>query len=116
MRRFWLILVICFIVIGCEDKDWEEPITVSGVDKTETIDNDDVYNLTISGMNNNVYVSENNRIKNLHISGHNNVVTIGKNTTIETFTISGFDNTVNVPEGSDITFDDSGYDNQLIEQ
>lgn len=116
MKMHWLVLMICFTVIGCDDSDWEEPVTVSGIDQTVTINRGDVYNLKISGINNNVHVSENNKINRLEITGYSNLITIGKNTTIESFDISGSDNTVYVPEDSGISFDDSGSGNQLIEQ
>jgi hypothetical protein len=116
MRILWMMLCICFTLTACNEKDWEQPVEVSGISETVTIDRTDVYNLTISGMNNSVTVGKDNKINNLSITGFNNILTIGKNTTVKNFKISGADNTVYVPLGSGITFEDTGLGNHLIEQ
>jgi len=116
MRSYWGIIGICLVLTACDAKDWEKPVEVKGLGETVTIDRTDVYNLTISGMNNTVTVAENNRIHNLFVTGYNNILTIQTNTTVDSFKVTGADNTIYVPAGSGITFEDSGVGNQLIEQ
>ena len=109
-------VILCLVCTACNEKDWERPVEVAGVGETTTIDRSDVYNLTISGLDNTVTVGEGNEINNLTITGYNNLLTIGRDTTVKRFSVTGADNTVYVPAGSGITFDDSGSGNQLIEQ
>ena len=116
MRSYWVMIVICFMLTACEEKDWEKPVEVKGMGETVTIDRTDVYNLTVSGMNNTVTVGEYNQIHNLFVTGYNNILTIQMYTTVDSFRVSGADNTIYVPAGSGITFIDTGFGNQLIEQ
>ena len=116
MRIYWVIIAMSFIFSACDQNDWERPVEVTGLGETVTIDRSDVYNLTISGLNNSVTVAENNRINHLFITGYNNILTIRGNTSVDDFRISGADNTVYVPLGSGISFEDTGVGNVLIEQ
>jgi hypothetical protein len=116
MKHYVLIMMLSLVMVACNEKDWQQPVEVSGIGETTTIDRDDEYNLAISGLNNTVSVAQDNRIHNLTISGYNNELTIGANTSVDSFWVTGSDNTVYVPAGSGITFEDTGYGNELIEQ
>ena len=116
MKNYWVILVMSIVFSACDQNDWEKPIEVTGLGETVTIDRTDIYNLTISGMNNTVTVAEDNQINNLSITGYNNILTIRQNTSVDDFRVSGADNTVYVPLGSGISFSDTGFGNVLIEQ
>lgn len=116
MKIHWVIIMISVMFTACDQNDWEKPVEVSGLGETVTIDRTDVYNLTISGINNTVTVDEDNQINNLYITGYNNILSIGQNTSVDDFRVSGADNTVYVPLGSGISFSDTGFGNVLIEQ
>ena len=116
MKNLIILIIMCIGLVACNEDDFKIPKTVSGQDETVTIDENSVFNLTISGRNNTITVVDDNQINYLFVSGHNNIINIGKNVTIKSFYISGSDNTVHIPTESGITFDDDGSGNQLIEQ
>jgi hypothetical protein len=90
-------------------------LTISGMDNTLSIqENNAISALEISGMDNTLSIQENNTISAFEISGTGNDVEIKNNTTVSNFTVSGLENTIFVPAGSGITFSDTGLDNTLI--
>lgn len=104
------------MLLACDEKDWERPVSVEGIGETVSIDRTEVYNLSITGINNTVTVLENNRINNLTITGFNNLLTIRNNTSVKRFTMTGADNTVYIPAGSGISVEDTGLGNEVIAQ
>lgn len=120
MQRFILPAIFTLVLAGCGDSITSyfkyKTVTVSDSDTTQVIDENEIFNLTISGSNNNVTIRSGNSIENLLLSGSSNILTIETDTTVADFQVAGDDNTIYVPVGSGISFAESGAGNTLIEQ
>jgi len=130
MKKLLSILFIPFVLIACgggSDKSSDgnnngnvttgdniKSVVLSGVDTTVSVNENEVFNISIDGIGNVITISSGSKIKNLEVTGNENQIFILENTTIETLTLVGIDNTVFIPLGSQISISsDSGIGNEL---
>jgi hypothetical protein len=92
-------------------------VIISGIGATTTINQSGAFDLTISGIRNNVIIPSGSSVTSMDLSGNDNIVTIQPNVTVGSIDASGIGNTLYVPAGSGITFrSDSGINNVIIQQ
>lgn len=91
-----------------------ESVVVSGVGGTNVINRSGQYNLSISGVEHNITITEGNAVNALTISGVSNRVIIESGVTVSSLTISGSNNIVFVPVDSSISLTSrTGVGNEL---
>lgn len=95
-------IVASLFIAGCADD--VKVIEINSTSQTKIIDESELFDLEISGINNNITILENNKVRNIDMNGLKNSVTVKKNTTIESFYLGGTDQTVTTQKDSGIKF------------
>ena len=128
MKTIFIILTFALSLIACSSGNSDGSGTVQTDDKVKGIfivgsgtnhwiDENVIYDLTVTGSNDIVLIKGNNELRKLAIVGSNNMFTISDNVTIEQINATGSDNTLSVPVGSGFAFhSNTGSGNQIIEQ
>ncbi len=102
MNKITLMIVTSLFLTGCVDDI--KVIEVNSTSETKIIDESELFDLEISGINNSITILENNKVRNIDMNGLKNSVVIEENTTVESFYLGGTSQTVTIPKSSGITF------------
>ncbi len=113
VKKTILAVVACLFISGCLEE--VKVIEINSTSTTRTIDESELFDLEISGINNTITIMESNKVRNIDMSGLTNSVIVKDNTTIESFYLGGTDHTVTIPKSSEITFSGRPDLHEIIE-
>ena len=122
LKNVLYLIIGCLVFVSCgsdssTDNDYEiREILISSVGSTSTIDETDEFDLSISGVDNTITIKEGNSINILSISGVDNIIIIEDGVIISEFYVTGTSNDIYVPIDSNLSIEDTGVDNQVIEE
>ncbi len=108
-----ILIVACLFLAGCVED--VKVIEVSSTSETKVIDEPELFDLEISGLNNTITILENNKVRNIDMNGLKNRVVVKDNTTVESFYLGGTAHTITVPKKSGITFSGRPDLHEIIE-